>query len=1101
MYLEPLAVVLDNVFCPTGSGGGVDATCPPGGKEAGTAGRRSGETPDAYGDRVIRATTPLTPNEVKAQDAYRQSGLFYKMQNLSRGSGGFLSRLLGPSAETKQAVANLDSAIGKSHSTEDMEVYRGMQFSGTVDPNKLPGFKNGTIHDDGFCSTSLDKGVADRFARCVVLPCTTATLRIKIPKGSSCLKMSRVEGKFDEAEVLMGRGSEYRVTGVRKLPGGISGMDRYEIEAEYVGTSRKALKLPAANSLDAVLSANADVALHAGRRDWPADRFVWHPGDWTAGSGGATTAVVSQTANVFCPTGPGGGVDPTCPRTGGTAHPPVGGTFTKYHHGIAHDIEVTPTGYKHLQSGHTFPTMTQLAKFVKGSPVAVNGWKFFGVDKPGPGVLPDTHPSAGGTAAAGIFGKPGKAAPPAPASTPAPTPAPSPPPPLPPPAPPDPAAGFTVPGGLPHPAALTFVKDLPGSTSPKLMKAANGTLWKQKTATAGKEDRLRNEADANAAYRAANVLAPKAGIVETPSGPLMLSKWTEGQTLSTWKAGKSASEIAAVHKAIGKNFAADCLLANWDVIGTGGGGGDNVLVDQYGVPWRIDNGGALKYRAQGSPKGSKFGPTVGELDTLRSPAYNAAAAAVFGHLSDADVKHQVEDLLPKKSQVLAAVKDPATRDILAQRFDYLDNWAKAPATAAPAVTGVSAHTPPPLPPPLPPPSSVIGPAPAAAPVHTGVPAHAGPLHDPSHGIKVHKPKVSLAGSAVDAASLLGTIQYTASGLPISGAGLHNLHTAKGLAAHVEANQGTASFTPTDLKKIEHFNPNGLDDGSITVGKIFQNKATKDKEKAKTTGKHLQTEQVKVLQDLLPGMTIKIAHTTKEKMTIKGGAGMMATFTPAKVGAAHAALPPGTLKYFTNIEPSPSGGFTAAAKQGPMYDEHAHSSWMVHLSGAEHTAVSDWKADCGPTRKNIMDHKTAGAALTHQSKTFLAAIAKAKDHAGFVYRGIGTKNNWGDKVAEMCETEGVGGTYTDPMPHCTSLNCYKASNFANGSTMLRIACKTAKPIHKEDGHVSEMECVGQGGTVYEIRGVHHDVNLNMAMPHGGTHMEHFNHVIDLVEKDK
>jgi len=44
-----------------------------------------------------------------------------------------------------------------------------------------------------------------------------------------------------------------------------------------------------------------------------------------------------------------------------------------------------------------------------------------------------------------------------------------------------------------------------------------------------------------------------------------------------------------------KDFAADALLSNWDVIGVTA---DNI-VGNDGKVYRVDNGGALEFRAQG----------------------------------------------------------------------------------------------------------------------------------------------------------------------------------------------------------------------------------------------------------------------------------------------------------------------------------------------------------------------------------------------------------------------------------------------------------------------------------------------------------------------
>lgn len=86
-------------------------------------------------------------------------------------------------------------------------------------------------------------------------------------------------------------------------------------------------------------------------------------------------------------------------------------------------------------------------------------------------------------------------------------------------------------------------------------------------------------------------------------------------------------------------FVMDAWLANWDVIGLSY---DNIVVDSGGVPWRIDVGGSLRYRAMGSPKGSAFGPEVGELETLRTK--NSKGKVVYAGLTDAELKDGAERL-------------------------------------------------------------------------------------------------------------------------------------------------------------------------------------------------------------------------------------------------------------------------------------------------------------------------------------------------------------------------------------------------------------------------------------------------------------------------
>lgn len=101
---------------------------------------------------------------------------------------------------------------------------------------------------------------------------------------------------------------------------------------------------------------------------------------------------------------------------------------------------------------------------------------------------------------------------------------------------------------------------------------------------------------------------------------------------------------------VASGFAADAWLANWDVVGLGF---DNLQVGPDGKAHRVDAGGSLMYRAQGGKKA--FGPTVLELDSLRDKAINPQAAAVFGHLTQADITASVAKVLALPDQSIVSL--------------------------------------------------------------------------------------------------------------------------------------------------------------------------------------------------------------------------------------------------------------------------------------------------------------------------------------------------------------------------------------------------------------------------------------------------------------
>lgn len=131
-----------------------------------------------------------------------------------------------------------------------------------------------------------------------------------------------------------------------------------------------------------------------------------------------------------------------------------------------------------------------------------------------------------------------------------------------------------------------------------------------------------------------------------------------------------------------ENMVVDAWLANWDVVGLGL---ENVQVLD-GVPYRIDAGGALLYRAQGSPKGSNFGPEVGELETLRNPSMNHQAAKVFGAVTDEELLAGAKKVASVSPDEIRGMVDEygldedladtliARRQFIIDKFDIPDPW-------------------------------------------------------------------------------------------------------------------------------------------------------------------------------------------------------------------------------------------------------------------------------------------------------------------------------------------------------------------------------------------------------------------------------------------
>ncbi len=88
-------------------------------------------------------------------------------------------------------------------------------------------------------------------------------------------------------------------------------------------------------------------------------------------------------------------------------------------------------------------------------------------------------------------------------------------------------------------------------------------------------------------------------------------------------------------------FHVDGLLGNWDVIGLAK---DNILVDAAGLPWRIDNGGSLRFRAMGGLKNADWNEIPDELFTLRDAAKNAQTSEIFGGMRLTEISRKIEGM-------------------------------------------------------------------------------------------------------------------------------------------------------------------------------------------------------------------------------------------------------------------------------------------------------------------------------------------------------------------------------------------------------------------------------------------------------------------------
>jgi len=169
-------------------------------------------------------------------------------------------------------------------------------------------------------------------------------------------------------------------------------------------------------------------------------------------------------------------------------------------------------------------------------------------------------------------------------------------------------------------------------------------------------DNGRNEVLGAKIYEAAGIDAPQVQMVNFQGKDQIASKIIDG--LESNSAALKAGAPGAA-----EGFMVDAWLANWDVVGQGF---DNLLL-KGGRAVRVDTGGTLRYRAQGTLKGTEWGDIVQEIESLRSPQYNSQSASVFGSMT--------QEQLIESARKVALFTDDKIDDLI-KNYGPLDSRAR-----------------------------------------------------------------------------------------------------------------------------------------------------------------------------------------------------------------------------------------------------------------------------------------------------------------------------------------------------------------------------------------------------------------------------------------
>ncbi len=196
---------------------------------------------------------------------------------------------------------------------------------------------------------------------------------------------------------------------------------------------------------------------------------------------------------------------------------------------------------------------------------------------------------------------------------------------------------------------------LGGSSDVQLMTDKSGKKWAVKKARTKDGEiingQLEQEMLVDNLYKAMGFEAPDSYLIKEGSTIYKIAPFIEysvnlGTTTKFTKYDKIRDKVK-------EGFVMDALLGNWDVIGASK---DNILVkssESGDYVIRVDNGGALEYRAKGRKKGTDdFGPEVKELKTFLDTSLNPVTSSVYAGITDEEIKKQAKAIIDNQTKLI-----------------------------------------------------------------------------------------------------------------------------------------------------------------------------------------------------------------------------------------------------------------------------------------------------------------------------------------------------------------------------------------------------------------------------------------------------------------
>lgn len=201
---------------------------------------------------------------------------------------------------------------------------------------------------------------------------------------------------------------------------------------------------------------------------------------------------------------------------------------------------------------------------------------------------------------------------------------------------------------------VKIIKSLGGSTGAELVEDNIGNKYVLKKGNSN--EHIKEEFLTNCIYKAMGVNVPTFKLYEENGKNFTLSNFIENTTPIMNVLDEQYIED------LSENYVLDCLLANWDIYKN-----DNILVDDdSGKIFRVDNGGGLRYSAQGRDKGDNFEDDVDEIETMLT---NNPWLSVG--ITSESINDQINNIVKNKNKILSLIDDVELKKKMSMRIANL----------------------------------------------------------------------------------------------------------------------------------------------------------------------------------------------------------------------------------------------------------------------------------------------------------------------------------------------------------------------------------------------------------------------------------------------